>query len=202
MRMKLLIIPLSLCIFLLYGCLDAAETETPSHETSQYTITLQEGRLTIIDHPLQLPLPVDKVTNKIGMYSRFVDKANDIYTWDEHGYKLWSRPNKNTIYQIGVYIRKKPKANYLNYVEDYVDSRPKQDFSGKFILDGVTITQKITFERLNAKKTDQKFRRTHWANQYQYRDKLKDTGKSYQVYVYLHDDRTIRLIEINYDLDS
>lgn len=202
MRQRFLDLSFFLCLFLFYGCVDATETNTQSNKSNVYNITLQAGRLTINGQHLPMPMPVHEVTQKIGDYSRFAAKGNDIYTWDAHGFKLWSRPNKQTIFEIGIYIKKKKpvaKDRTLASGQLFIDSRPKQDFSGTFILDGVNITQRLTFETLNAKKSGSKFNRTHWADQFKYYSKIADTGQSYRVIVYLNENRTINYIEIVYD---
>jgi len=201
MRQRFLYLSISLCLFLFYGCVDATETNTQSNKSNDYNITLQDGQLTINGHNLAMPMPVHEVTQKIGGYSRFAAKGNDIYTWDENGFILWSRLNQKTIFEIGVYIKKKKpvaKDRTLASGQIFIDSRPKQDFSGTFILDRVNITQRLTFETLNAKKSGPKFNRTHWADQFKYYSKIADTGQSYRVIVYLNKNRTINYIEIVY----
>ena len=188
-----------LSLFLFSGCEKAAETNNEAYPQNNYTITLQEGQLTINGHTLPLPMPANNVIERIGVNSRFANQANDIYTWDDHGFILWSRPHRKSIFQIGVYVRKKPMADYLNYVEGYIDSRPKQDFSGILNLDGVIVTKNITFETINAKKTGTKFRRTHWDDKFKYSAKVPSTGQWYHVIIYLNQNRTIEYVEIAYD---
>lgn len=193
--MKYLPILLSSLLLIIVGCNAEAETQNKNTQDN-YTISLADGILTVNSKPIHLPQPIDDVVEKIGLYNRFAHHANDIYTWDDRGFILWSKPKKKIPNQIGIYIRKKPKADYLKYVENYVDSRPKQDFNGTFLLDGIKITQRMSFETLNSIKIGPKFNRTHWADQFNYYSKVPDTGQSYRVIVYLHKDRTIEYVEI------
>jgi len=196
--MKYLTVLLNSILLTIVGC--SAEADTPNENTQDnYTISLANGVLTVNSEHIHLPQPIDDIVEKIGLYNRFAHHANDIYTWDDHGFIFWSKPKKKTANQIGIYVRKKPKADYLNYVENYVDSRPKQDFNGTFLLDGATITQNMTFETLNAKKSGPKFNGTHWADKFKYYAKHPVTGQSYRVIVYLHKDRTIEYVEIVYE---
>lgn len=192
---------LSCLIFLFSGC--NAEADTKSQQSvSTDAISLSNGILIMNSQPIHLPQPIDNVIEKLSPYSRFAEKGNDIYTWDNLGFLFWSKPHKKIANQLGVYIRKKRPVEEDKFSPTgtrFIDSRPKQDFSGTLILDGVKITRTITFEALNAKKTGPKFNGTHWADQFKYYSKVPGTGQSYRVIVYLHEDRTINYVEIVYE---
>lgn len=147
-------------------------------------------------------MSIDELTQKIGPFTRFAEQANDIYTYDADGFIIWSRPGQKTAYQIGIYIEKdKPVEpdSFSPTGRRFVDSRPKQDFSGTLILNGVTVTPSLSFETLNAKISGAKFNRTHWADQYMYYAKIPGTDKYYRVIAYLLEDRKIEYIEISFD---
>jgi hypothetical protein len=202
MRPKLLLNSLLAILALLFPVIALSDSPIAQNVDTAFEIKLENGTLSIQNHPLPLPQPIDEITPQIGPYTRFSEKANDIYTWDNHGFILWSQPGKKTIFEIGVYIRKKKPVEEDSFSPTgrrFVDSRPKRDFSGTFILDGVEVTPTMTFETLNARKSGEKFNRTHWADQFKYYSTVPGTGQSYRVIVYLHEDRTISSIEIVYE---
>ncbi len=178
--------------------LSAAEA-TGALEPEKLAIVFQDGALEINGTLVSLPTKIENISALLGKQSRFSEKASDVYTWDELGVKVLSEPGTKTASTFSVYIRKKPKADYLKYVEDYIDSRPTQNFTGTLIIDGVHITPALKFWELNAYKTGTPFRRSHWAHRYRFIGKVKNAqDRRFAIIAHLHDDRTIREIEIYY----
>ncbi len=182
--------------------LSAAEA-TGALDPEKLAIVFQDGALEINGTLVSLPTKIENITALLGKQSRFAEKANDAYVWDELGVKVLSAPGTKTASTFSVYIRKrKPveKDRYLPSGRLYVDSRPKSDFTGTLIIDGVHITPALKFWELNAYKTGTPFRRSYRAHRYRFIGKVKNAqDRRFAIIAHLHDDRTIRKIEIYYE---
>lgn len=201
---RLLVLFFYICVALLIGCNVEAEPNTADNKENQYVIILEDSVLYINKQKISLPTSIENITKITGSFSRFEEQANDIYTWDNDGFIFWSKYNETTTYQIGIYIRKAKPLEPDSFSPSgtrFTDSRPRDDFSGTFILDGVNITKTLTFETLNAKKKGTKFNRTPFSDQYKYYSKIPGTDRYYRVIAYIHQNRTIEYIEISFDPD-
>ena len=191
-----------ICAIFQYGCDASAEPGTSDNKAIKFEIVFEDNTLYINKNKIVLPMPIDDLEKQIGSYSRFEEQANDIYTWDNNGFIFWSKYNEKTAYQIGIYIRKSKPLEPDSFSPSgtrFTDSRPRDDFTGTFILDGVKITKILTLEQLNANKKGAKFHRTPFSDQYIYYSELPGTDRYYRVIAYIHQNRTIEYIEISFD---
>lgn len=128
-------------------------------------IVIDGGRVEVNRSSLEWPVSIAEFTKIVGEEPR-TDQSGGVWIWDSYGIKFLS-------YKGGTKEERNTKGNELTiYIKDYPDSddsdgyyesRPKYNFRGTLVIDGVRITKNMTVKDVNKKKRGRKFsKRPQW----------------------------------------
>ena len=157
----------SLVVMLMVFCLWAV-SELHAYEEIQpeeLRIVIEGGRVEVNGFSLEWPVSIAEFTEIVGEDPR-TDPSGGVWIWDSYGIKFLS-------YKGGTKEERNTKGNELTiYIKDYPDgddsdgyyeSRPKYNFRGTLVIDGVRITKNMTVKDVNKKKRGRKFsKRPQW----------------------------------------
>jgi len=126
-----------------------------------FQIVIEGARVEINGIHVEWPVSIQKLTEIIGERPRTFLPDNTDWVWDNYGISILSYRNrkydppklsKTLGNELVVYIRKKIRPPYLKD-----EFRPKHNFRGTLIVDGVRITPGMTVAEINAKKRGRAF---------------------------------------------